>query len=133
MLRQDFYYELPEELIAQSPIEPRDASRLLVLDRQTGGWEDRHFYDITEELRAGDCLVLNDSRVLPARLLGTRAATGAHVELLLLTPKGEDRWEVLAGPGRRAKPGDELTFGGGLLTARVLEVLDGGSRLVQFA
>ena len=133
MLRQDFYYELPEELIAQKPIEPRDASRLLVLSRETGAWEDKHFRDILCYLRPGDCLVLNDSRVLPARLLGKRAATGARVELLLLTPRGEDCWEVLAGPGRRARPGDELTFGEGLLTARVLEVLEGGNRLVRFS
>lgn len=133
MLRQDFYYELPEELIAQKPMEPRDASRLLVLSRKTGAWEDKHFRDILSYLRPGDCLVLNDSRVLPARLLGKRAATGAQVELLLLTPRGEDCWEVLAGPGRRARPGDELTFGEGLLTARVLEVLEGGNRLVRFS
>lgn len=133
MLRQEFYYDLPQELIAQKPLEPRDASRLLVLDKQTGAWQDRHFRDILTFLRPDDCLVLNDSRVLPARLLGQRAATGAHVELLLLTPRGEDCWEVLAGPGRRAKPGDELTFGEGLLTARVLEVLEGGNRLVKFS
>ena len=133
MLRTDFYYDLPEELIAQTPIEPRDASRLLVLDRQTGAWADRHFDDILDELHEGDCLVLNDSRVLPARLLGTRAATGAHVELLLLTPHGGDEWETLAGPGRRAKPGDDIVFGDGLLNAHVLEVLEGGNRLVRFS
>ena len=133
MLRTDFYYDLPEELIAQTPIEPRDASRLLVLDRQTGAWADKHFDDILDELHEGDCLVLNDSRVLPARLLGTRAATGAHVELLLLTPHGGDEWETLAGPGRRAKPGDDIVFGDGLLTAHVLEVLEGGNRLVRFS
>ena len=133
MLRSEFYYDLPEELIAQYPIEPRDASRLLKLDRATGAWEDKHFYDVVDELREGDCLVLNDSRVLPARLIGRRAATGAQVELLLLTPKGGDVWEVLAGPGRRAKPGDDLTFGDGLLTAHVLEIVEGGNRLVQFS
>ena len=132
MLRSEFYYDLPQELIAQTPVESRDASRLLKLDRRTGGWEDRHFRDILDYLRPGDCLVLNDSRVLPARLLGVRAATGAHVELLLLTPRGNDTWEVLAGPGRRAKPGDVLVFGEGLLTAEVLEILEGGNRLVQF-
>lgn len=132
MLRSEFYYDLPQELIAQTPVEPRDASRLLKLDRRTGEWEDRHFRDILDYLRPGDCLVLNDSRVLPARLLGVRAATGAHVELLLLTPRGNDTWEVLAGPGRRAKPGDVLVFGEGLLTAEVLEILEGGNRLVQF-
>ena len=133
MLRSEFYYDLPEELIAQYPIEPRDASRLLKLDRATGAWEDKHFYDVVDELREGDCLVLNDSRVLPARLIGRRAATGAQVELLLLTPKGGNVWEVLAGPGRRAKPGDDLTFGDGLLTAHVLEIVEGGNRLVQFS
>lgn len=133
MLRQDFYYDLPEELIAQVPIEPRDASRLLTLDRDSGALADRHFYDIVDYLREGDCLVLNDSRVLPARLIGKRAATGANVELLLLTPHGNDTWEALAGPGRRAKPGDTLTFGEGLLTAEVLDVLEGGNRLVKFS
>ncbi len=133
MLRQDFYYELPEELIAQEPIEPRDASRLLALDRQSGEVAHRHFTDILEYLREGDCLVLNDSRVLPARLLGKRAATGANVELLLLTPHGNDTWEALAGPGRRAKPGDILAFGDSLLTAEVLDVLEGGNRLVKFS
>lgn len=133
MLRSDFYYDLPEELIAQEPIEPRDASRMLMLDRATGEYTDAHFYDIVDRLQEGDCLILNDSRVLPARLLGTRAATGAHVELLLLTPHGNDVWEVLAGPGRRAKPGDELTFGDGLLRATVLEIIDGGNRLVKFS
>ena len=133
MLRQEFYYDLPEELIAQEPIEPRDASRLLALGRQSGDIADRHFFDIVEYLREGDCLVLNDSRVLPARLLGKRAATGANVELLLLTPHAGDTWEALAGPGRRAKPGDTLTFGDGLLTAEVLEILEGGNRLVKFS
>ena len=132
MLRQDFYYDLPEELIAQEPIEPRDASRLLALDRESGEVAHRHFTDIVEYLREGDCMVLNDSRVLPARLIGKRAATGANVELLLLTPHGNDTWEALAGPGRRAKPGDMLSFGDGLLTAEVLDVLEGGNRLVKF-
>lgn len=132
MRKQDFFYELPEELIAQKPLEPRDSSRLLALDRETGAWQDGHFRDILSFLRPGDCLVMNDSRVLPARILGQRAATGARVELLLLTPKGEDCWEVLAGPGRRAKPGDELVFGDGLLRAQVLEILEGGNRLVKF-
>ena len=127
MKRTDFYYDLPQELIAQEPLEPRDHSRLLVLDRASGTHEDRHFYDVEELLRPGDCLILNDSRVLPARLLGQRVGTGAAVELLLLTPHGGDVWEVLAGPGRRAKPGYQLTFGDGLLNAEVLEVLEDGS------
>ena len=133
MLRSEFYYDLPEELIAQEPVEPRDASRLLTLDKRTGRLTDGTFRDVRELLRPGDCLVLNDSRVLSARLLGHRAATGAQVELLLLTPHGTDTWEVLAGPGRRAKPGDELVFGEGLLRATVLEILEGGNRLVRFA
>ncbi len=132
MKKQDFFYELPEERIAQEPVEPRDHSRMLVLDRRTGALEDRHFYDILDYLREGDCLVLNDSRVLPARLYGEKIGTGAAVELLLLTPMGKDQWEVLAGPGRRAKPGDRLRFGSGLLEAEVLEILDGGNRLVRF-
>lgn len=133
MLRSDFFYDLPEELIAQEPVEPRDASRMLVLDRQTGGCTDRVFSDVLDYLQPGDCLILNNSRVLPARLLGQRAATGAQVELLLLTPHGNDVWEVLAGPGRRAKPGDDLSFGDGLLTAHVLEIVEGGNRLVRFS
>ncbi|MBQ9841646.1 MAG: tRNA preQ1(34) S-adenosylmethionine ribosyltransferase-isomerase QueA [Clostridia bacterium] len=133
MLKSDFYYNLPEELIAQEPIEPRDASRLLVMDKHTGALRDGTFRDIKELLKEGDCLILNDSRVLPARLLGERMGTGAHVELLLLTPHGGDVWEVLAGPGRRAKPGDRISFGGGLLFAKVLEILEGGNRLVEFS
>ena len=133
MLKSDFYYNLPEELIAQEPLYPRDASRLLVMDKQTGALTDGTFRDIKSLLRPGDCLILNNSRVLPARLIGERMGTGAAVELLLLTPHGNDVWEVLAGPGRRAKPGYRLTFGGGLLTAEVLEVLEGGNRLVRFS
>ena len=132
MLKSDFYYDLPEELIAQEPIEPRDASRLLVMDKQTGVLTDGTFRDIKNLLKPGDCLILNNSRVLPARLIGQRVGTGAAVELLLLTPHGGDVWEVLAGPGRRAKPGYQLTFGDGLLNAEVLEVLEGGNRLVKF-
>lgn len=132
MKRTDFYYDLPQELIAQEPLEPRDHSRLLVLDRATGARTDRHFYDIADYLNEGDCLILNDSRVLPARLYGHRKETGAAVELLLLSTRGHDVWEVLAGPGRKARPGNILTFGDGLLEAEVLEVLEGGNRLVKF-
>ncbi|MBQ9862001.1 MAG: tRNA preQ1(34) S-adenosylmethionine ribosyltransferase-isomerase QueA [Clostridia bacterium] len=132
MKRQDFFYHLPEELIAQEPIEPRDHSRMLVLDRLAGTRTDRHFYDIVEYLKPGDCLILNDSRVLPARLYGHREPTGGAVELLLLTAKGADVWEVLAGPGRKARPGDVLTFADGLLKAEVLEVTPDGNRLVKF-
>ena len=133
MLKSDFYYNLPEELIAQEPVEPRDSSRLLVMDKQSGALKDGTFRDIKELLKPGDCLILNDSRVLPARLLGERVGTGAHVEFLLLTPHGNDEWEVLAGPGRRAKPGDRIAFGSGLLVAKVLDVLEGGNRLVKFS
>lgn len=132
MKRQEFYYELPEELIAQDPIEPRDHSRLLVVDRHTGKREDKHFYDLPDFLRPGDCLILNDSRVMPARLYGNRKGTGARVELLLLTPKGKDTWEVLAGPGRKALPGNTLVFGNGALEADVLEVMPDGNRIVKF-
>lgn len=132
MKTSDYAYDLPPELIAQEPLEPRDHSRLLVVDRTGETLEDRHFYDLPDYLRPGDCLILNDSRVLPARLYGVKKDTGAAVELLLLTPRDKDRWEVLTGPGRRAKPGTTLVFGGGALTAHVLEVLDGGNRLVEF-
>ena len=132
MKKSDYFYDLPQELIAQEPIEPRDHSRLLVLDRKTGGIQDRHFYDLEELLKPGDCLILNDSRVLPARLYGRKKDTGASVELLLLHPQGQDRWEVLAGPGRRAKPGNILVFGDGLLEAEVLDGVEEGNRLVEF-
>ena len=132
MLKRDFFYNLPEELIAQVPIEPRDASRLLVMDKQSGALTDGTFRDIKSLLKPGDCLILNDSRVLPARLLGERVGTGAHVELLLLTPHGGDTWEVLAGPGRRAKPSNTIAFGGGMLKAKILDVLEDGNRLVKF-
>ena len=132
MLRSEFYYDLPEELIAQEPIEPRDASRLLHLDRNTGAVKDGTFRDILHILRPGDCLVLNDSRVMPARLYGNRKGTGAAVELLLLRQRELDVWEVLAGPGKKAKPGNVLVFGEGLLEAEVLEVIEDGNRLVRF-
>ncbi len=132
MKRQDFYYDLPPERIAQEPLACRDRSRLLALSRKDGSFEDKHFTDILDYLQAGDCLILNDSRVLPARIYGQRKATGAAVELLLLTQKGVDTWEVLAGPGRRAKKGDILTFGDGLLEAEVLDIVDEGNRLVKF-
>ncbi len=133
MKTRDFYYDLPPELIAQEPVEPRDHSRLLVMDRDTGRLTDSVFYELPRFLRPGDCLIVNDSRVMPARLYGRRKGSGGVVELLLLTPKGGDRWEVLAGPGRKARPGDILMFGDGLLEAQVLEITEGGNRLVQFA
>lgn len=132
MNKSDFFYELPPERIAQEPVEPRDHSRMLVMDRGTGALEDRHFYDLPSFLKPGDCLILNDSRVLPARLYGRRKGTGAAVELLLLKPLGGDFWEVLAGPGRKARPGDILVFGEGLLEADVEEILEEGNRRVRF-
>jgi len=132
MKKSDFYYELPQELIAQEPIEPRDHSRMLVLDRKTGEMQDSHFYNLVDYLNPGDCLILNDSRVLPARLYGVRKDTGSVVEILLLNPKGKNRWEVLAGPGKKAKPGKRLVFGEGLMEAEVLDILDEGNRLLEF-
>ncbi len=131
MKTSDFYYDLPEELIAQTPLEKRDASRLMLLDKVTGATENRHFYELPELLREGDCLVLNDSRVLPARLFGRRP-TGGAVEVLLLTDKGERCWECLVRPGRKARPGDRLIFGEGELEAEIVDVLDGGNRLIRF-
>ncbi|XOQ49042.1 MAG: tRNA preQ1(34) S-adenosylmethionine ribosyltransferase-isomerase QueA [Eubacteriales bacterium] len=129
---KDFYYDLPKELIAQTPLEPRDSSRLLTLNRKTGEISHKHFYDIIDYLNPGDCLVLNDSRVLPARLYGVKEDTGAKVEFLLLNHREGDVWEVLCGPGKRAKPGTRFSFGGGLLKAEVLEIIEDGNRLARF-
>ena len=131
MKKSDFYFDLPEELIAQTPIAQRDASRLMLLDRQTGAIQHRHFYDLPEYLRKGDCLVLNDSRVLPARLIGARP-TGGSIELVLLRDLGENRWECLSRPGRKTRPGQEIFFGNGELKAVVEEVTTGGNRIVRF-
>ena len=131
MKRSDFLFELPEELIAQTPIPERDHSRLLVLDKDTGEIVHRHFYELPDYLNPGDCLVINDSRVLPARLLGCRSS-GGSVELVLLRDLGEGKWECLCRPGRKTKPGTELSFGDGELTAAVLDVIEGGNRIVQF-
>lgn len=131
MKTRDFWYDLPEELIAQTPLENRDTSRLLVLDRATGDVKHQHFYDIVDYLNPGDCLVMNDSRVLPARLLGHRP-TGGAVELLLLRDLGDKRWECLAKPGRKLQAGQDVIFGNGELTATVVEVLDDGNRVVEF-
>lgn len=133
MKTSDFYYDLPLELIAQTPLEWRDSSRLMLLDKKTGEVRHRHFYDLPQFLRSGDCLVLNDSRVLPARLLGHRVPSGGAVEVLLLVDKGEKRWECLVRPGRKLHPGQKVTFGdGSLLTAEMLEELPGGNRIVRF-
>ncbi len=131
MKKSDFDFYLPEELIAQTPLERRDGSRLLALDKYTGEIEHRHFYDLPEFLKAGDCLVMNNSRVLPARLIGTRK-TGGMVELVLLRDLGEGRWECLSRPGRKTKPGTELSFGDGELNAVVEAVVEGGNRIVRF-
>lgn len=132
MKKSDFWYDLPESLIAQTPVEPRDHSRLMHLSTPGGQIEHLHFYDLLELLRPGDCLIVNDSRVLPARLYGTRS-TGARIEMLLLEQKQTDVWEVLVKPGKKALPGVSVTFGDGLLRADVLEVLEGGNRLVRFS
>ncbi len=132
MKTSDFYFELPEELIAQDPLADRSSSRLLVLDRSTGVVSDRTFTDIIDYLNSGDCLVLNDTKVIPARLLGVKADTGACVEVLLLKRKGEDVWETLVKPGRKCRTGTVLSFGNGELTASVLEVLEDGNRLIRF-
>lgn len=131
MKKSDFYFDLPEELIAQTPLERRDASRLLVLNKVTGELSHRHFYDLPEFLNAGDCLVLNDSRVLPARLMGNRL-TGGAVEVVLLRDLGDGKWECLTRPGRKTKPGTELTFGDGVLTATVTGALEDGNKVLQF-
>ena len=127
----DFWYDLPEELIAQTPLEQRDGSRLMVLDRDTGAVAHRHFYDIVDYLNPGDCLVMNDSRVLPARLLGHRP-TGGAVEVLLLRDLGNKHWECLCKPGRKMQAGSEVIFGNGELTATVREVREDGNRIVEF-
>ena len=132
MKKEDFYYDLPKEYIAQTPIEPRDHSRMLVVHRSQDRIEHRHFYDILDYLTDKDCLILNDTRVLPARLYGIKEDTGARVEFLLLNQKEKDVWEVITGPGKRAKEGTKFTFGDGILYAEVLSVLENGNRLAKF-
>ena len=131
MKTHDFYYDLPEELIAQTPLEKRDHSRLMVLDRETGKVSHRQFFNVLDYLRPGDCLVMNDSRVLPARLLGHRP-TGGAVEVLLLRDLGNKRWECLCKPGRKMQVGNQVVFGDGELTATVVEVQETGNRVVEF-
>ena len=131
MKTSDFWYDLPEELIAQTPLEQRDTSRLLVLNKETGEVKHQHFYDVIDYLQPGDCLVMNDSRVLPARLLGHRP-TGGAVEVLLLRDLGDKKWECLCKPGRKMQVGHEVIFGDGELTATVVEVQETGNRVVQF-
>lgn len=137
MKTHDFYFDLPEELIAQTPLQRRDGSRLLVLDKETGAWEHRHFFDLPDLLRPGDCLIMNDSRVLPARLLGNRVhsdgTVGGACEVLLLIDRGDNVWECLVRPGKKLRTGAKVTFGSGELTAEIVDEVEGGNRLVRFA
>ncbi len=132
MQLKDFYYELPQALIAQSPAQKRDMSRLLHLDRNTGKTEHLHFHDLIHLLSAGDCLVINNTRVIPARLLGQKEGSGGSMEFVLLKKRGEDLWEVLVRPGKKAKPGSRFVFGQGLLKAEIVDILEEGNRLVKF-
>ena len=132
LLKSDFYFDLPQELIAQDPLEDRSSSRLLTLDKTTGAVGHHIFREIVDYLHPGDCLVLNNTKVIPARLLGQREETGAHVEVLLLKRRENDVWETLVKPGKKCKPGTRLVFGDGLLRARVLETVEEGNRLIRF-
>ncbi len=133
MKTSDFYYDLPEELIAQTPVEPRDSSRMLVFDRKSGTTQHKHFYDIIDYLNPGDTLIVNDSRVLPARIYGTKKPTGANVEFLLLKQVKDKVWETLVKPGRKAKTGDSFSFGNGIMTGTIVDVLEDGNRIVEFS
>lgn len=130
---KDFYFDLPQELIAQDPLEDRSSSRLLVLDKNTGEMEHRHFRDITEYLRPGDCLVINNTKVIPARLFGVKEDTQAKIEVLLLKRRENDIWETLVKPGKKCQPGTVIVFGEGLLKGTVIDVVDEGNRLIQFS
>ena len=132
MKTSDFYYNLPQELIAQTPVEPRDSSRLLLLNRESGEIEHKHFYDILDYLNEGDLIVANDSRVLPARIFGIKKQTGARVEFLLLNQVENNRWETLCKPGKKAREGAEFIFGDGIMKARIIEVKEDGNRVVEF-
>lgn len=133
MKRQDFYYELPERLIAQDPLKNRSDSRLMVLDKKTGKTCHRQFPDLLSYLEEGDCLVINDTKVIPARLIGQKKDTGGHVEILLLKRKSKDVWEVLVKPGKKARPGSVIEFGDGLLTGEIIEIAEEGNRLIRFS
>ena len=132
MKKSDFYYDLPKELIAQTPIEPRDHSRMMVLSRNGGTIDHKHFYDFIDFLNPGDCLILNNTRVLPARIYGVKKDTGAVVEFLLLNNLGNDKWECITGPGKRAKVDTEFSFGDGILSCKVIKVLENGNRVAEF-
>ncbi len=133
LLKKDFYFDLPQELIAQDPLADRSSSRLLVLDKKTGAIEHKVFTDILDYLKAGDCLVLNNTKVIPARLIGTKAETGASIEVLLLKRHENDIWETLVKPGKKARQGAVIEFGGGLLSGTVMDVVEEGNRLIQFS
>ena len=130
---KDFYYDLPKELIAQDPLEDRSSSRLLVLDKKTGEMQHKVFKDIVNYLHPGDCLVINDTKVIPARLIGSKEGTDAHIEILLLKRRENDIWETLVKPGKKAKPGTVINFGDGLLKGTVIDVVEEGNRLIQFS
>lgn len=132
LLKSDFYYDLPEELIAQTPIEPRNASRMMCVDRRTGAVEHDHFYNLCRHLKKGDLLVMNDSRVIPARLYGEKIANRTFIEFLLLEQKGDKLWEIICRPGKKAKVGTRFSFGNGRLVAEVVEVKEDGNRIVRF-
>ncbi len=133
MRKSDFYYDLPENLIAQTPIEPRNHSRLMKINRQSGEILHSHFYNLCDYLQKGDLLILNNSRVLPARLYGEKDGTGSFIEFLLLEQKGNLQWEILVRPGKKAKVGRKFSFGGGKLEAEIIEVLDNGNRMAEFS
>lgn len=133
LLKSDFYFDLPEELIAQDPLEDRSSSRLLVLDKNTGDVEHHVFRDILDYLQEGDCLVVNNTKVIPARLMGVREGTGATIEVLLLKRKENDIWETLVKPGKKAKIGTKIIFGDGLLMGEVVDIVEEGNRLIQFS
>lgn len=132
LLKSDFYYDLPEELIAQTPVEPRNASRMMCVDRVTGEIQHKHFYNLCDSLKEGDLLVMNDSRVIPARLYGEKIENHTFIEFLLLEQKGDKLWEIICRPGKKAKVGTRFSFGGGRLIAEVVEVKEDGNRIVQF-
>lgn len=132
LLKSDFYYDLPEELIAQTPVEPRNSSRMMCVDRNTGKISHDHFYNLCSHLKKGDLLVMNDSRVIPARLYGEKIDNGTFIEFLLLEQKGDKLWEIICRPGKKAKTGTKFSFGGGRLIAEVVEVKADGNRIVQF-
>ena len=132
MNTKDFYYDLPEELIAQDPLLNRSSSRLMLLDKETGEIEHKHFYDILDYLNPGDCLVLNETKVIPARLYGVKEDTGAQVEVLLLHRKDKEHWECLVKPGKKLKPGARISFGDGRLKAEIIDILEEGNRLIRF-